>query len=127
MGTDFSKFQELYNRLNTEQKNAVDCIEGAVMVIAGPGTGKTQVLILRVANILLKTQTDPAGILILTFTENGAATIRHRLKEIIGRAVYYVNVFTFHGFCNDLIKNYPTEFSRFLTRCLIALGVNLNT
>ena len=115
MEVNLNKFQEFYNKLNTEQKRAVDFIEGTVMVMAGPGTGKTQVLILRVANILLKTQIDPGNILVLTFTENGATTIRRRLIEIVGRAAYYVNIFTFHGFCNDLIKNNGENFSKFLS------------
>ena len=49
------KFQQVYNALNKEQKEAVDTIEGPVMVIAGPGTGKTQILSARIGNILLKT------------------------------------------------------------------------
>ena len=49
-------FQNAYDQLNKEQKKAVDAVEGPVMVIAGPGTGKTQVLGVRVANILKKTQ-----------------------------------------------------------------------
>lgn len=110
------KFKELYQELNAEQKEAVDAIEGPVMVIAGPGTGKTQILTLRVANILLKTQVNPGNILALTFTENGAAEMRRRLAEIIGRTAYQVNIFTFHGFCNDLIQTYPEEFGEILGR-----------
>ncbi|KKT28059.1 MAG: Superfamily I DNA and RNA helicase-like protein, partial [Candidatus Yanofskybacteria bacterium GW2011_GWA2_44_10] len=61
------KFFQLYRQLNKKQKEAVDAIEGSVMVIAGPGTGKTQILTLRIANILQKTDTPPGGILALTF------------------------------------------------------------
>lgn len=110
------KFQELYRQLNPEQKEAVETIEGPVMVMAGPGTGKTQVLTLRVANILLKTQVNPANILALTFTESGAAEMRQRLAKIIGRTAYQLNISTFHGFCNDLIRAYPEEFSAILGR-----------
>lgn len=110
------KFQKLYNQLNPEQKEAVDFIEGPVMVVAGPGTGKTQVLTLRLANILLKTQVNPGNILALTFTENGAAEMRRRLAVIIGRTAYQVHIATFHSFCNDLIKTYPEEFSEILGR-----------
>src|SRR3989338_8066008 len=110
------KFEQLYRQLNTEQKLAVDTIEGPVMVIAGPGTGKTQILTLRVANILLKTQINPGNILALTFSESGAATMRRRLAEIIGPAAYQVRIATFHGFCNELIQTCPDDFPRVIAR-----------
>ncbi|MBX4190371.1 UvrD-helicase domain-containing protein, partial [Candidatus Parcubacteria bacterium] len=103
-------FQELYKKLNKAQKEAVDAIEGPVMVVAGPGTGKTQILTLRIANILQKTQVEPGNILALTFTESGVVSMRKRLAEIIGTPAYSVSIKTFHGFCNDVIKNYPEEF-----------------
>jgi len=66
---DFQKiFEKKYKMLNPEQKKAVDTIEGPVLVIAGPGTGKTQLLSTRIANILQKTDTSPENILAMTFT-----------------------------------------------------------
>lgn len=104
-------FLKAYRELNAQQKKAVDVIEGPVMVLAGPGTGKTQVLALRVANILRRTQMDPWNILCLTFTESGVAVMRERLVHIIGPAAYRVRVHTFHGFCNDLIQEFPEKFA----------------
>lgn len=104
------KFEELYAKLNAAQREAVDAVEGPVMVVAGPGTGKTQMLTLRIANILKKTDTAPSSILALTFTESGVASMRRRLAEIIGSSAYSVVINTFHGFCNDVIKNYPEQF-----------------
>lgn len=109
-----SKFEELYKRLNHRQKDAVDAIEGPVMVIAGPGTGKTSILTLRIANILTKTDTTPDSILALTFTESGVYSMRAKLADIIGSAAYKVNINTFHGFANEIIKNYPEEFPRII-------------
>src|SRR3989344_2484955 len=109
-------FADQYKKLNPEQKEAVDTVEGPVMVVAGPGTGKTQVLTLRVANILQKTQVNPGNVLALTFTENGAGEMRRRLAEIIGTAAYPVNISTFHGFANELIKEHPEEFGDILGR-----------
>jgi DNA helicase-2/ATP-dependent DNA helicase PcrA len=103
-------FELAYKRLNLAQKQAVDAIEGPVMVIAGPGTGKTQILTLRIANILRETDTEPENILALTFTEAGVAAMRRRLVEFIGSPAYGTNIKTFHGFCNDIIRNYPEEF-----------------
>lgn len=105
-------FQKAYNRLNAEQKLAVDTIEGPVMVIAGPGTGKTSILTLRIANILKQTDTSPDSILALTFTESGVHSMREKLVEIIGASAYRVNIFTFHGFANSIIEAYPEYFPR---------------
>lgn len=106
------KFEELYKQLNPAQREAVDTIDGPVMVIAGPGTGKTQVLTLRIANILRLTDTSPDSILALTFTNSGVHSMRERLVEIIGSRAYRVAIHTFHGFCNELIKRYPEHFPR---------------
>jgi DNA helicase-2/ATP-dependent DNA helicase PcrA len=112
MGED--TFQKAYTGLNIEQKRAVDAIEGPVMVIAGPGTGKTSILTLRIANILEKTDTDPGSILALTFTESGVHSMRKKLVAIIGAAAYRVNIFTFHGFCNEIIQTYPEYVPRII-------------
>lgn len=107
-------FEESYKRLNPSQKKAVDTIEGPVMVIAGPGTGKTQVLTLRIANIIRTTDIAPENILALTFTESGVYSMRKRLADIIGAPAYKVHIYTFHSFCNDVIKHYPEFFPRIL-------------
>ncbi len=103
-------FQKYYNALNPEQREAVDSIEGPVMTIAGAGTGKTQILAVRIAKILLETQIDPFNILCLTFTDAGVTAMRNRLIEIIGPTAYHVKVCTFHSFCNEIIKDNPDTF-----------------
>lgn len=80
------------------------------MVIAGPGTGKTQIIALRTANILLKTDVNPENILITTFTEAGVISIKKRLMELVGTVWSRVNVSTIHAFCNDVIQAYPERF-----------------
>lgn len=104
------EFEEAYKKLNPEQKLAVDTIEGPVMVIAGPGTGKTQVLSLRVGNILKQTDIRPSNILCLTFTDAAQVNMRERLSDIIGSAGYKVGVYTFHGFAREVIASYPEFF-----------------
>jgi len=105
-------FETFYSRLNPEQRLAVDTIEGPVMVLAGPGTGKTQTLAMRIANILQETEMDPWNILCLTFTESGVAAMRTRLLSILGTPAYYVRIHTFHSFCNDIIKEHPELFAQ---------------
>lgn len=80
------------------------------MVVAGPGTGKTAVLTLRIANILRETDVGPEGILALTFTESGAHEMRRRLVDIIGSDAYHITISTFHGFANQVIGEYPEFF-----------------
>ncbi len=80
------------------------------MVIAGPGTGKTQTLTLRIAHILKSTDTPPNGILALTFTDAAAREMRERLVKSIGPTAYYVNIQTFHSFCSSVIQNRPDIF-----------------
>ncbi|HSE35163.1 MAG TPA: ATP-dependent DNA helicase [Candidatus Paceibacterota bacterium] len=107
---DSRAFDTAYRALNAEQKKAVDTIDGPVMVIAGPGTGKTQVLSLRVGRILQMTDVSPGNILCLTFTEAAAVNMTERLVELIGSTGYKVAVHTFHGFARDVIASYPEYF-----------------
>jgi DNA helicase-2/ATP-dependent DNA helicase PcrA len=112
-------FQKFYSKLNKEQKEAVDTLAGPVMVAAGPGTGKTQVLTLRIANILLQGKAKPEEILALTFTESGVAAMRKRLIEILGPKAYYIPIHTFHAFCNEIIQDNPDEFPQFFNKNVI--------
>ena len=103
-------FTREYNKLNKNQKIATDSIEGPVMVMAGPGTGKTQVLTLRIANIIRKTDTAPSSILALTFTDAAANEMRQRLITLIGQPAYSVQISTFHSFCQSIILENPDLF-----------------
>lgn len=101
---DFKEFYEQeYKKLNERQKKAVDTVEGPVMVIAGPGTGKTQILSRRVANILINYHTSPEEIVCLTYTEAGASEMLDRLEGLIGEEGRNVRVSTIHSFCSELI------------------------
>src|SRR5690242_11052705 len=106
------KFTEEYAQLNEQQRKAVDTIEGPVMVIAGPGTGKTQILASRIGKILLDTDTQPENILCLTYTDAGVVAMRKRLLHFIGPAAYKVNIYTFHAFCNDVIQENLSLFEK---------------
>lgn len=106
-----SQFLERYRKLNTKQKEAVDTLEGPVMVIAGPGTGKTEILSMRIANLLRSdVQVKPHEILCLTYTDEGSVAMRKRLLQIIGEEAHRVNIYTFHAFCNNIIQNNSEYF-----------------
>lgn len=105
-----SEFDIQYSRLNVAQKKAVDAIEGPVMVIAGPGTGKTTILTLRIANILRKTDTPPHGILAITYTDAGVKAMRSKLQVLIGSKAHEVSIYTFHSFASAMMAEYPDHF-----------------
>lgn len=104
-------FEEKYAKLNKAQKEVVDTIEGPVMVVAGPGTGKTTIITLRIANILEKTDTPASGILAITFTESGVKSLRDKLFELIGERAYDVKIHTFHGFAGSIMAEFPEHFT----------------
>jgi DNA helicase-2/ATP-dependent DNA helicase PcrA len=98
-------FEEAIERLNPGQKKAVETLDGPVMVIAGPGTGKTQVIAARIGNILKETDSGPENILCLTYTEAATIAMRNRLIQFIGPTAYNVHINTFHAFCNNVIQD----------------------
>ncbi len=112
--SDTSIFDEQYRRLNPQQRQAVDTVDGPVMVFAGPGTGKTQILSLRIANIVRTTDTPADAILALTFTESAAGNMRKRLARMMGSHAYEVHVHTFHGLAQKLITEHPESFPRIM-------------
>lgn len=97
-------------RLNKAQQAAVDHIYGPLLVLAGPGTGKTQLLSARIAHILKATDANAHNILCLTFTESAAQNMRERLSSIIGPDAYDVHIGTYHSFGSDIIRSYPEYF-----------------
>lgn len=97
-------------KLNKIQREASEHIFGPLLVLAGPGTGKTQLLSARIANILKKTDANAQNILCLTFTENAAQNMRDRLSNLIGADAYDVHIATYHGFGSDIIRTYPQYY-----------------
>lgn len=112
MSINEAVFLERYEKLNAEQQDAVNAIYGPVMVIAGPGTGKTEVLSMRIANLLRsEAQVQPNEILCLTYTDEATNSMRRRLLQVIGPEAHRVNIGTFHAFCNNVIQNNSEYFS----------------
>lgn len=109
------KFKGRMDFLNDEQREAVESIEGPVVVVAGPGTGKTQILTLRIANILNEMGAEFApNILALTFTNAGVHAMRERLIEFVGvETAYSIGIFTFHSFAEEQIRFNPEVFKNF--------------
>ncbi|MDA9774547.1 ATP-dependent helicase, partial [Saprospiraceae bacterium] len=98
-------FDNAFDMLNDSQRKAVVNFEGPLMVIAGPGTGKTQLLAIRIGYILRNTDAQAHNIIALTYTDAGAIAMRQRLLKFIGPDAYRVNIFTFHAFCSSVIRD----------------------
>ena len=104
------------NVLNEVQRQAVTTIDGPVMVIAGPGSGKTRVLTFRIAH-LLKSGIPPYAILALTFTNKAAREMKDRIEKVVGASAYKVWAGTFHSLFARILRveahkiGYPNDFS----------------
>jgi len=107
-----NEVKKILANLNQAQQEAVKTIDGPVMVLAGPGSGKTQLLTSRVAYILLTTDLSSENILCLTFTDSAVVTMRNRLVKIIGQEAYKVKIMTFHAFCYEIIQNNSYYFEK---------------
>ncbi len=90
--------------MNEKQQEVINAIGGPVLVLAGPGTGKTQLISACVEHILQTTDTPAETILCLTFTDNGATNMRNRLTSLIKEAAYQVEINTYHGFSQTIIN-----------------------
>ena len=104
---------------NVRQQEAIDILNGSVMLLAGPGTGKTFTVIQRIEKMLAD-GVEPSSILCLTFSDAAASEMRQRLIKKMGVLASAVDIYTYHSFCNDLIKTYPDKFE-------MTSGVNLIT
>lgn len=104
---------------NKKQQEAIDILNGQVMLLAGPGTGKTFTVIHRIEK-MLSDGVDPSSILCLTFSDAAAGEMRQRLIKKMGVKASSVDIYTYHSFCNDLIKSYPDKFE-------LSSGVSLIT
>jgi len=92
--------------LTESQKEAITYDKGPLLVLAGPGAGKTKVLTTRIAYILNKTKGEKFKILALTFTNKAAKEMRERVENLVGEEVKRTYIGTFHSFCHELLRSY---------------------
>lgn len=103
------QYNTAFNKLNEKQLKAVECTEGPVLCVAGPGAGKSSVLAVRVCHILKERDVNPGNILCLTFTKAGVKSMKKKLNDLIGEAADKIDVFTFHAFSDKLIKQNSSQ------------------
>ncbi len=92
--------------LNAEQKQAVAHGAGPLLILAGAGSGKTRVLVSRVARLIAEGQSTPPGICVLTFTNKSALELKHRVKDQIGKNIKSLWAGTFHSFGLQILRKY---------------------
>lgn len=92
--------------LNPEQRQAVAHNEGPLLILAGAGSGKTRVLVSRVARMIAEKPNDPPGICVLTFTNKSAKELKHRVKDQLGRKTQSLWAGTFHSFGLQILRKY---------------------
>ena len=93
-------------KMNERQQEAVDCLEGALLLLAGAGTGKTTVIVHRIANLVMHKVT-PSSILAVTFTNKAAKEMRERVGAMLGPAVAKeMTISTFHAFCSTVLRKH---------------------
>src|SRR5476651_767672 len=97
---------DILEGLNPEQRSAVEHTDGPLLVVAGAGTGKTQVITRRIAYLIAQGKAKPNHILSLTFTEKAAREMEERLYGLIGWQSFQVPVMTFHAFGAELLGRY---------------------
>lgn len=101
-------------KLTNAQQEAVNCIDGHLQIIACAGSGKTEVISRRIANILQnKPGVKPENIVAFTFTEKAAASLKQRIETALGRQVPSMYIGTIHGFCKHLLSKYTDSFADF--------------
>ena len=104
-------------RLNPEQREAVEALDGPVLVLAGAGTGKTRVLTTRFAHILLSRRAFPSQVLAVTFTNRAAREMRERVSAIVGEPAEGLWLGTFHALCARMLRRHAP---------LVGLNSNFN-
>ena len=99
------------SRLNPEQREAVETLDGPLLVLAGAGTGKTRVLTTRFAHILLTGKAFPGQVLAVTFTNKAAREMRERVSAILGRPAEGLWLGTFHALCARMLRRHAPSLS----------------
>ena len=95
---------DILKDLNPAQREAVQAIEGPVLVLAGPGSGKTRVLTHRVAYLVRECDVDPYHVMAVTFTNKAAQEMKVRLDHLLGQRLRRLTIGTFHAICSRTLR-----------------------
>lgn len=120
------------SQLNSQQQKAVHATEGKVLILAGAGSGKTKVIVHRIAHLIENLNVDPASILGLTFTNKAAAEMRARVGKLLSAQIAKkITLCTFHSFCMQVLRSeierlgYTKEFTLYDERAMRRLVLQI--
>jgi uncharacterized protein (TIGR00375 family) len=100
---------DLFSQLNDQQRRAVEYPEGSLLIVAGPGTGKTRTLTMRIAHLIMRRGVSPGNILAVTFTRKAAQEMQQRLHSILGDTHKLPLVATFHSLCFKILNDQNSD------------------
>ena len=106
MGLTKSLRERIFGSLSTKQREIIDEQAQFAVVAAGPGSGKTRVLVHKLASLLVREDVRTEQLLMLTFSRAAATEFKKRLIELVGKAAYFVDIKTFHSFAFDVLGRY---------------------
>ena len=95
--------------LNAEQRAAVECVAGPQVIVAGPGSGKTRVIISKVEHLVSQLHIDPIRILAITFSTKAADEMADRLAEVFPYRSHEFSIHTFHALCWTIVQEFAAE------------------
>jgi len=117
------RYNKIYSNLSLEQKLVIeDKTSQAVMILAGPGSGKTKVLVHKIASLILQENIKPDQFLMLTYSRTAMLEFKSRLFQLIGQLAYDIDIFTFHGFALQLVGRKVEDNKSYLLKSVISLA-----
>ena len=115
------RYEKIFSKLSEEQREIVEDNEhDAILVLAGPGSGKTTVLVHKIASLILQEDVKPEQFLMLTFSHAAASEFKNRLRELIGELAWDVEIRTFHGYALKTIGRQVSDEQSDLLRYAVA-------
>ena len=121
------RYNKIFNSLSDEQKKVIDDKESqAMMILAGPGSGKTKVLVHKIASLILQEDIKADQFLMLTYSRTAMIEFKSRLFELIGQLAYDIDIFTFHGFSLQLIGREASSDKKILHNVVSLAAQQIN-
>ena len=121
------RYNKIFSEMSDEQKEIIsDKKTKAMMILAGPGSGKTKVLVHKIASLILTEDIKPEQFMMLTFSRTAAGEFRSRLNKLIGVLSYDIEINTFHSYALKLIARVVKEDENILNQSIVEATKQIN-